>query len=161
MKTAFQRNPYKWLMVLILVLFLAGLFLPFKTFHGVFFDPEGRLMAPVVHYGWETLSFQLHFGVSMLILLVSLFSRIAFRLLLIRLLMLILILILVVTFFHDIQFMMGLPITSELNAAGYLSYTGVCLAWLFGLLHFRKSYPVYKRLLEEQKKQSSDLLDSF
>lgn len=161
MKTAFQRNPYKWLMLLVVGLFLAGLFLPYMTRRIVDFDPEGRLMAPVVHYGWKTLSFQMHFGVSILILLVSLSSGMALRLLLIRLLMVVLAMIVVVTFFSDIGFMLGMPYSSKLNVACYLSYTGVCLAWLYGFLHFRKSYPVYKRLLEEQKKQSSDLLDSF
>lgn len=161
MKTAFQHNPYKWLMLLVAGLFLAGSFLPYMTIRKVDFDPEGRLMTSVVYSGWKTLSFQMHFGVSILILLVSLSSGIALRLLLIRLLLVALVLIVIVTFFSDIGFMIGMPYSPKPHIACYLSYTGVCLAALYGSLHFRKSYPVYKRLLEEHKKQSSDLLDSF
>lgn len=161
MKTAFQRNPYKWLMFLVAALFLAGLFLPYMTIRIVDFEQKNPLLGTQVFYGWEVVSFQLHFGVSILILFVSLSSGIALRLLVIRLLLVILILIAAVTFFNDIGFMSGMPYSPECNIACYLSYTGVCLAALYGFLHFRKSYPVYKRLLEEQKKQSSDLLDSF
>ena len=161
MITAFQRNPYKWLMLFIVTLFLAGLFLPYETVQIVDFERENPLLGTRVAYGWQVISFQVECSISCLLLLVSLSSRIALRLLLMRVLLIVLILTGIVSFFTDLGFMSGMSYLPKLQIAGYFNYTGLLLTMLYGFLHFRKSYPVYKRLLEEQKKQSSDLLDSF
>lgn len=157
MKQTFQRLPYKWLFLTIVGIMIAGMALPYISFRQDSYYPD-----LFFYYGWEWLSFQLQFGLASAMLLVSLSRKIAFRLLVIRLLLLLQLPVLLFILLWDNHPLEGYGYLINTHLIGcYLSYVGFICTFLYGFLHFRKSYPIYKQLLKEHQIQSSNILDNF
>lgn len=157
MRQAFQRLPYKWLFLTIAGIMIAGMLLPYISFRQDSYYPD-----VFVYYGWEWLSFQLQFSIASGMLLVSLSRKIAIRLIVIRLLLVLQLPVLFFILLWDNQPLDGYGYLIYTHLVGcYLSYVGFICTFLYGFLHFRKSYPIYKQLLREHEKQSSDILDNF
>lgn len=157
MKRVLDRITHKRLFLMILLLLISGAFLPYLVFEA---NESNPLRA--VYYGWEWYSFWFIGGFTLLILLISLSARITLRLLVIRLLLiLVLPMVFLSTVFGDSNTTLGHFYPGTLLVGCYTNYLLLILTGTYGVLHSRKSYPIYKRMLDEYTKQSSDILDEF
>lgn len=157
MRPILERITHKRLFLVIVLLLLSGALLPYMVFKENEITPYS-----VTYYGWEWFSFWFISGFSLLILLISLSARIALRLLVIRLLLILVFpFLLLTTIFGDSNTTLGHLYPGILLIGSYISYVALILTAIYGILHSRKSYPIYKKMLKEYTKQSSDILDEF
>lgn len=157
MKRILDRIIHKRLFLVIILLLISGALLPYLVFDKNEFNPQRA-----IYYGWEWYSFWFIGGFTLLILLISLSARIAIRLLTIRLLLIILLpLVFLTVVFGDSNTTLGHFYPGTLLVGCYTNYILLILTGIYGVLHSRKSYPIYKKMLEEYTKQSSDILDEF
>lgn len=157
MPTSSIDKLQKTLAIVIGTIYLVGIFLPYLATNDADIEFENGKLE--VYYGWEWVPFLVFFVLCGIIVGISFSVRIALRLFLIRTLLILFVPITIVTFLADSGTISPFAIAWKIGA--YLNYTGILLTMVYGIIHFRRSYPKYKRMLEDDQKQSSDLLDSF
>ncbi len=162
MNLTFRNIHNRWLIVVIAVIFITGLFLPYSQ-QGILLNPEDYASYRIhVTYGWETFTYRLFFIVSAGIIALSFSPYIAIRLFIIILTLVFMLPTLFIAYLADSSYMSGNPYAQHNTIAMFLNYIGMTLTWIYGFLHFRKSYKKYKEMLKNYKKESpDDLLDSF
>jgi len=162
MNSIFQNIHNRWLIVAIAIIYITGLFLPYSE-QGIFLRPQdfSSLRYPIT-YGWEDFTYRLFFLVSAGIIALSFSPWIAIRLLIIFFALVFMIPTTILAYVADSSYIAGTPYPQQNKIAMFLNYTGMTLTIVYGFLHFRKSYKVYKEMLKNYKKESlEDLLDSF
>lgn len=144
--------------VSILLIWIIGLFLPYE--HGNDFDLEHLVDHYYKKYSWQTTSYYLFLIPGLVIIGISFSSYIAWRLLIIRFILILFIPLLLVVSLNDNSFMSGGLYQSENDIGNTLNYLCFFATSVYGILHFRSSYPKFKQLLNEFQKEENDLLDN-
>ncbi len=152
-----SRKTQNYLALLIAIIFIAGLFLPYRA--GSVPNSDRSYVYYVKNYSWQYIPFLIYFGLCLLIVGISFSNRIALRLFIIRVLLSIFICVLLTTILADISFLFREQYAPELKIGGYLMYIGAFIGFSYGIIHFKTSYPKYKQMLEKQQKSEADLLD--
>ncbi|MCC6701629.1 MAG: hypothetical protein IT221_08895 [Fluviicola sp.] len=144
--------------VSILLTWIIGLFLPYE--YGNDFDLEHLVDSYYVNYSWQTSSYYLFLIPGFVVIGISFSSYIAWRLFIIRFVLILFIPIFLVVSLNDSSFMSGGLYRSENGIGNSLNYLCFFATSIYGILHFRSSYPKFKQMLNEYQKEENDLLDN-
>ncbi len=152
-----SRKTQNYLALVIAVIFISGLFLPYQIEHITNSDTSKDYY--VTNHGWELIHFRVIIVFCAIIVGSSFSRRIALRLLLIRITLALFIPLLFTTILIDSSFLYGEPYAAKPGIGCYITYLGICLTIVYGILHFRTSYPKYKQMLKQELDNEADLLD--
>ncbi len=147
----------KWLIRITALIYLIGFVIPYKSDYVYDYDKSEFYFH--VFYGWECFNFLAFFIFSAVVIVISLSPLIAIRLFVIAFLEIFMVPFLLLTMMDDNFHFDKSGLTHHIGF--YLNYAGVLLAITYGFIHLRDSYPTYKRMLKDYKKDDEDVLDSF
>ena len=142
----------------ILITWIVGLFLPYEC--GNDFDMDNLVDHYYMNYSWETTRYYLFLIPGFIVIGISFSPYIAWRLLIIRFVLILCIPILLVVWLADGSFMSGRPFHPENSYGCTLNYLCLFATAVYGIIHFRSSYPKFRQMLNEAEKEESDLLDT-
>lgn len=134
----------------ILLIWVIGLFLPYD--YGDSFDLKNLVHKYYKYYSWQTTRYYLLFIPGLVIIGMSFSTYIAWRLFIIRTLLILYIPITLVVILADSSFMEGNPFPTDHGIGCAINYTCLVATTIFGILHFRSSYPKFKEMLNASDK---------